>query len=246
MRRYLIHGVLAGLAGGAAFSLVLLFLGEGPIGDAIALEHQRPGAHDHADAIFGRGAQQAGGALGGVVFGVALGAIFAVAFALLRRRLRAADDWRAAVSLAGIGFVTLYLVPFLKYPANPPAVGDPDTIGQRTVLWLLVLAWSAVATWAGWRAAQVLRQRRVPDHLRFPAVVGLYAAIVACGLALLPASPDEVAVPATLLWRFRLASLAGAAACWTVLGVAFGWLQLAAQRREAASPVPGAAALTAQ
>ena len=33
--------------------------------------------------------------------------------------------------VAGAGFLLLYLVPFLKYPANPPAVGNDATIAQR-------------------------------------------------------------------------------------------------------------------
>ena len=234
MRRQMLHGVLAGLAAGAAFALVLLLVGEGPIGDAVALEEQT--AAGPGDAMFGRGAQQAGGALAGLLYGLALGAVFAVAFALLRRRLRVGDDWRAAVGLAGIGFLTLYLVPFLKYPANPPAVGDPETVGPRTVLWLVVLAWSVVATWAGWRAAQVLGDRGLADHVRLPAVATLYMAIVVVGLALLPGSPDPVHAPAGLLWRFRLSSVAGAAAFWAVLGTVFGWLRLSAARRSTPAP----------
>ena len=34
--------------------------------------------------------------------------------------------------VAAVGFVAVALVPFLKYPATPPAVGNADTIGDRT------------------------------------------------------------------------------------------------------------------
>jgi cytochrome bd-type quinol oxidase subunit 2 len=138
VRRHLRDGVLAGLAGGAALALVLLAAGERTISRAIELE-QRAQGHAGGDEVFSRGVQQVGGVLAALVWGLALGAIFAVAYVALRRRLETASDWRAAVTLAAVGFATLTLVPFLKYPANPPAVGDPDTVGRRTALFLLML-----------------------------------------------------------------------------------------------------------
>ena len=220
MGRQLGRGALAGLAGGAAMATVLAVAGEGPIGRAIALEA------GGGDDVFGRGAQQAGGVLGALVFGVVAGTVLAVAFAVVRRRLATTDDWRAAMALAATAFVTVFAVPFLRYPANPPGVGDPDTIGRRTALYLLALGWSAVATWAAWRAARALGDRRLPDHVRLPAVAALYVALVAVGLLALPPAPGPLAAPAGLLWQFRLATVGGALALWSVAGTVFGWLEL--------------------
>ncbi|HEX2274487.1 MAG TPA: CbtA family protein [Acidimicrobiales bacterium] len=223
MRRLIRDGALAGLAGGAALALVLLLLGEESIGLAIALEQ------GDGDEMFSRRAQQVGGVLAALIWGAALGVVFAVVFGLLRRRLALPSDWRAGVGLAVLGFLTVNLVPFLKYPPNPPGVGDPDTIGRRTALYLLMLAWSALAAAAAWSAGRRLGGHpALPEHLRVPAVVAVYVAVVAVGLAGMPASPDAVTAPAGLVWRFRLSSLAGAAAFWAVCGVAFGWLRLAA------------------
>jgi hypothetical protein len=36
--------------------------------------------------------------------------------------------------------VALVIVPNIKYPANPPSVGEPDTIGYRTGLFFLMIA----------------------------------------------------------------------------------------------------------
>ncbi|MDP8938509.1 MAG: CbtA family protein [Actinomycetota bacterium] len=226
MRRRLGHGALAGLAGGAAMAVVLAVAGEGPIGRAVALE---AGGDEQA---FTRGVQQAGGAAGALVFGLVAGTVFAVAFAVVRPRLAARDDWRAAVTLAATAFTTVFLVPFLRYPANPPGVGDPDTIGRRTALYLLALGWSAVAGWAAWRAGRNLGGRSAPDHVRLPAVATTYVALVVIGLVALPPNPDPVAVPAALLWQFRLASVGGALALWAVLGTVFGWLQIRAAARQ--------------
>lgn len=218
-RRLLKEGVLAGVAGGVALALVLRLIGEGPIGRAVGLEG------GGGDEMFGRGAQQLGGMAAAVLYGAAVGAIFTVAYAAVRHRLRAADDWRAAVGLAAAGFVAVFLLPFLKYPANPPAVGDPDTIGRRTALYLIALAWSVVATWAGWRAWRAFLARGMGLHQAVPATAAAWVALAAAGLVALPASPDPVTAPATLIWQFRIATLAGAVTLWSVLGMTFGWLR---------------------
>ena len=160
-----------------------------------------------------------------VLYGAAIGAIFTIAYAAVRHRLRAADDWRAAVGLAVAGFVAVFLLPFLKYPANPPAVGDPDTIGRRTALYLVALAWSVVATWAGWRAWRAFLARGMGLHQAVPATAAVWVGLAAVGLVALPANPDPVTAPATLIWQFRIATLAGAVTLWSVLGMTFGWLR---------------------
>lgn len=219
IRRLLKQGVLAGMAAGGALALVLRLIGEGPIGRAVGLEG------GGGDELFGRGAQQLGGMAAAVLYGAAIGAIFTIAYAAVRHRLRAADDWRAAVGLSVAGFVAIFLLPFLKYPANPPAVGNPDTIGRRTALYLVALGWSVIATWGGWRAWRAFLARDMGLHQAVPATTAVWVALAAIGLVALPASPDPVAAPATLIWQFRIATLAGALTLWSVLGMTFGWLR---------------------
>src|SRR5439155_24857819 len=137
---------------------------------AVALERSRGGVHHE---MFSRGTQQVGGMLGAVVYGVCMGLVFALLFAAVRHRLGARDDWRRALWVAAVGFGTISLVPFLKYPANPPAVGSPDTIGRRTALYLLVLACAVVTTWAGWRLWMWLRDRGVDEQVRVASTAGL-------------------------------------------------------------------------
>lgn len=230
MTRMLRLGALAGLAGGLAMGLFLLVVGERSIADAIELEHAAGGgAHEE---MFGRGTQVAGGVAGAAISGVFLGLVFAAVFAAVRHRLAARDDWRRAVQVAAVGFVALALVPALKYPANPPAVGDPDTVGRRTALYLVMLAWSILSAWAAWRVA---RRLRAPDHIRLTASVAAFVALVAVGYVVLPGTPDPVTAPATLVWRFRMASLGGAAVLWSVMGAVLGTLVLRTQAAEALS-----------
>jgi predicted cobalt transporter CbtA len=221
VKHYLRRGVVAGLAAGAALAIVLRVLGEGTIGAAIAIERARQPVHHD---MFSRGTQQVGGMAAALLYGVAMGAVFAVVFATVRHRLAATSDWRRAVSLALVGLVTLAVVPMAKYPANPPAVGDPSTIGRRTALYVVLVACSVLASFSAWHAFRWLRARGLREHTRVPLALWIYVVIVAVVFVVLPGNPDAVTAPATLVWRFRVESLAGAAAYWGVVGLTFGWL----------------------
>jgi len=245
MKRFVTAGALAGVAGGAALALVLLVAGEGPIGQAVALEKARH-AGEVGGEIYSRGAQHLGGVLAGLIFGAALGCMFGIVFAVVRPRLRQAEQWSAPWRLASVGFVSVFLLPFLKYPANPPGVGDPETIARRSLLYVVAVGWSLMAAWAGWRLWRYLSAHQVSDHVRAPAALGLALGLAALGLAVLPPNTDAVSAPATLIWHFRIATAAGAAALWTVMGVTFSWLLVSEARRHGPSgddsePLPVAA-----
>src|SRR2546421_237087 len=113
---------------------------------------------------------------------------------------------------------------FLKSPANPPSVGDPATITRRTVLYLAMLAWSLIATVAAWRLLEWGRARQWSVPVTASATAGVWAVIVAAGFIGLPPNPDKVEAPATLIWRFRLASAGGSAVLWAVTGMVLGAL----------------------
>jgi predicted cobalt transporter CbtA len=230
--RLLRLGAVAGAAGGVVSAVTLAALGEGAIGRAVRLE-----GPSGEPEMFSRGTQQLGGALAVVIVGAVMGVVFALVYGYVRPRLRTPDDWRASYQLAAAAFVTVFVVPFLRYPPNPPAVGDPDTITRRTVLYLLAIAWSLVATWATARAWRNLRDRPVERQLAVLATAGLYVWLVGLGLLLLPPNSDAVTPSASLIWQFRLATLAGSAALWSVTGAAFGWLVA----RPLSAPFPVAA-----
>ncbi|MDQ3574189.1 MAG: CbtA family protein [Actinomycetota bacterium] len=233
------RGVLAGAGAGAALALFLHLVGEPTMARAIVLEAQRDVGGAGED-LFSRGAQEVGGALGALAYGVCLGLVAAVVLASGRRASEGQDqsEWRRAMALAALGFVSVVLVPFLKYPANPPGVGDPDTVGRRTALFLALLAWSVLATWGSWRLYGWLRERGWHEQSRWAAAAGVYAAAAAAALIALPSSPDAVEVPAGLLWRFRTASLGGSAVFWAVLGWILGCLAKRDRASDAGLPGP--------
>jgi hypothetical protein len=202
--------------------------------------------------LFSRGVQRnIGIATGLVVFGIAMGGLFAVAYVIAYRRTRGTIRPRnLALMIAGAGFTAIYLVPFLKYPANPPSIGHQTTIAARSELYVAMVALSAFAL-----AAAVFAARRLARHW------GAWYANILCGLAfvavmsivmaILPPlghlhsnvldygrHATETPLPLTNakgvivypgfsaddLFRFRLYSVIDQVILWGTLGLGFGSL----------------------
>lgn len=227
MGSLLLRGMLAGLlAGFLAFGFAKVF-GEPQVDRAIGFEEQMAKARGEAEGpeIVSRAVQASVGLFTGVVVvGTALGGLFALAFAFLNGRVIHQSPRTAAIIIAAIGFVAVYVVPGLKYPANPPSVGAPDTIGYRTQLYFGMIAFSLaalaiaisagrqfVASFGAWNAALI--------------GTGVYIALASIAGFMLP-SINEVpdSFPADLLWKFRIASLGIQGILWVMIAIIFGML----------------------
>jgi len=231
VRALLVRGMLAGVIAGALALAVAYFLGESQVDAAIAIEE----AHSHAahggggggeeEELVSRTMQATGGlATALLVFGVAVGGIAALVFAYALGRVGTFGPRATAALIGGAALLTVYVVPFLKYPANPPAVGNPDTIGQRTTLFFLMVALSLLLA----VAAVILGKRLAPGLGNWNAtIVAAAGFVLAIGLAyaFLP-SFDEVGkdFPGSLLWKFRLSTLAVQTTFWAGFGLIFGYL----------------------
>ncbi|MEU7133540.1 CbtA family protein [Streptomyces sp. NPDC046261] len=243
VRALLVRGMLAGLAAGVLALITAYLLGEPHVDAAIAFEEAHSHDHGGGEELVSRTMQATGGlATGILVYGVALGGIAALAFCVALGRVGRFGPRATAALLALGAFVAVFLVPFLKYPANPPAVGDPDTLDQRTALFFLMIALSMLLA----IGAVILGKRLAPRLGNWHATVAAGAALaVAVGLAyaFLP-SGDNVpeGFPATLLWQFRLSALAVQLVLWTGFGLVFGELaeRLVAPKK-ARERQPGAA-----
>jgi len=236
----LVRGLIVGLFAGLLAGTFAYVLGESRVDAAIAIEESNAHAHTHdhdheEQPLVSRDGQKAGLFLATSLYGVALGGLFAVAYTLLRRKLRTGNDAYAALGLAAAGFVGIVLVPFLKYPPNPPAVGDPETITKRTVTYLMTLVIGLLAVWAG--VALSRWAARYGEVARLAGgVVGLVLTVVAAYLILPRINEVPETFPATLLWQFRFASLGTQATLWLLLG--FGYA-VAVDRRPARQKVAG-------
>lgn len=241
----LLVGVLAGLAG-AVFHTVAT---EPRIDDAIAIEEAAAEPADAGDGTDGAAADHAESDEGDVFVsrrdqkGVGLflayaltGGVFGLFLAVTSLTLRTTTGGpfgrvvTSGLLLAG----AITVAPWLKYPPNPPAVGDPATVGERERLYVLCIVLAALLLAGVARLSGRLRTAGWPDDRRIAAVT--VAGLVAFGLlfVLLPTSTVDIGVPANLLWQFRLNSLTGNLLMWTVLTLGLGALWSEATRRAAA------------
>jgi pimeloyl-ACP methyl ester carboxylesterase len=236
IRTLLIWGLLAGLCGGMLATGFSELAGEPAVNQAIAFESSSAAAagEPHEHAIVSRGVQRSVGLLtAAIVFGLSMGGLFALAFAFAYGRVGRASPARTALWLAAGAFVVVFLVPFLKYPANPPSVGDPDTIGKRTELYLAMIVCSLLAAVAALRIRAWLAARRDPTSATVVAGLSYLAVVVAAGLILPGIHEVPKNFPATTLWRFREASIGMQAVLWATIGVVFS---VAAQRVMVGAP----------
>jgi len=238
IRTLLIRGMIAGLVAGLLGFCFAKTFGEPSVDRAIAFEAQQEKAQSQAEAAAGhqhdpaddvelvsRGTQAGLGLLTGVcVFGTALGGLFSLVFAFSYARLGALRARGTSALLGLFGFVTVAIVPFLKYPPNPPSVGNPDTIGARTALFFGMVAISLIVAVFAVR----LQRRLQAHHGNWNAVlisVAVYIVLMALAYFALPPI-DEVPklFSASLLWSFRVAAIGIQAVIWTTLGLLFGVL----------------------
>ncbi|TAV98380.1 hypothetical protein ELI24_08250 [Rhizobium ruizarguesonis] len=223
VQRLLLAGMLSGLIVALfAFSFARIYA-EPSIERAISLEESV--GHDHATAEEGtvsRSTQRNAGLLTGLAaYCTALGGFLAIGLAFLHGRLSVRP--RSAVwTLALVGYVSLVLVPQLKYPASPPGVGNAETIGSRTELYFIMLLSSAVcmavSVWISHRTA-----RRTGTAGSIATAIVVFAALASLLMGRMPAiSETPHDFPRGLLFEFRVHAALLQLIVWEGLGLLFG------------------------
>ncbi len=223
----LVRGMVAGLIASVLAFCFASLIGEPHIEAAIALADTTTNpAHATDDSpVVTRVVQRTIGLATGIaMLGTAFGGLFAIAFAFIAGHVGAFSARATALGIALTAWGVIYLIPYLKYPPNPPAVGDAATIQYRTAMYLAMLAISVFAA----VAALALGRRMTAQSGVWNASLvagGLFLAVVTAGYLLLPVI-NEVpeTFPASLLWSFRLASLGTQFVLWTAIGLVFGAL----------------------
>ena len=260
-KKLLLRGALTGaFAGLLAFVFARVFA-EPQIQAAIDYESGRDAAQAALDQAAGQPAAQEGPELfsravqanvgigaGMILFGLAMGLLFTVVYTVCLGRVGKVRPRPLALLVAGGGFLGLYLVPFLKYPANPPSIGHPDTIGDRSALYLVMVVGSlvflAAAVWLGRRLAPRLGNwhASLVAAAAFAVVIGVLMAVLP-PLGHLAANVAEYGVqatetplplknpagvivypgfPADTLFDFRFNSVIAQVILWGALGLSFG------------------------
>lgn len=230
---FLVRGLVVGLVAGLLAFLAAFAFGEPYVDDAIGLEeaaaahltHEEVAAEEAAAAEAGettevtRDHQKTWGlATGTVAIGVALGGFAALAAAACVGRLGSLSARGTTALVALLGFVAVSAVPFWKYPATPPAVGDPDSIGSRTGAYFALLLVSVLAVIAAVVVANRLRARFDALTAVVLAAAGYLVVVVGVGY-LLPDVNEVGSFPADTLWYFRRGALITLMTMWAAIGV---------------------------
>jgi predicted cobalt transporter CbtA len=229
VRTLLVRGMLAGVPAGLAAAVFAYLVGEPALDGGIAFERAGAEAHVHAaeahTELVSRGVQSTIGLLVALIlYGVAIGGILALVYAATRGRVGPVRPRTAAGVLALVGFVVVILVPFLKYPANPPGTSDGGSIGQRTGVYLVMLLSSVLVAVLAAALARHLATRTGTWTATVVGVAAYLLVMVVIGALLPPVDETPADFPVTLLYEFRVASVGVHLVLWGVLGLVFGAL----------------------
>jgi predicted cobalt transporter CbtA len=218
----LASGAFAGFIHGSS-NLILV---EPYLDDAINIENQNLFASGEEEDTLEfwveyegyREWQKGGQLLAGVILGTSIGALFGIVFALSKNSLPGNNDVKKSLVLAGIMWMTIYFIPFLKYPANPPTVGEAETVVLRGILYLSFIAISGFAAVGFYKLSKIFDGRR-----KIISLIG-YIALISVAFIIMPPNPDEITAPMDLVNGFRIMSVLGVSAYWIAIGFVLGFL----------------------
>jgi predicted cobalt transporter CbtA len=215
------------LSSGVIAGIILAFLNLGivepTIDKAIALEVQKQVSSGEnvnmSELIDYRYWQKAGAFAGGAIYGAGLASLFGVVFVFARSKLPGKNNKQKAMFLAGIMWFVLFLMVALKYPANPPAVGDPETIYYRETLYIGYIMISGLAALG--MSVIWIKTRINSKKIIIPL---MYAAIMVTAYVVMPSNPDKIEVSIDLIQTFRILTAITIGIFWGILGIIFGSL----------------------
>ena len=217
----LISGAFAGTIHGAVnFAIVEPYLDQ-----AIGIENQNlftSGEEEDTPQFWAeydgyRTWQKGGQILAGIILGISMGALFGIVFALSRSSLPGNHDVKKSIVLAGVMWFALYLIPFLKYPANPPTVGDGETVVLRAILYVSFITISGIGVIAFYQLSKKLKNNK-----KFVALIG-YCIFITVTFIVMPENPDKITAPMNLVNEFRIMSVLAVSSFWISIGIILGF-----------------------
>ncbi|MBT4326263.1 MAG: CbtA family protein [Thaumarchaeota archaeon] len=215
----LISGCFAGLVHGG-LNLILV---EPYLDQAISIENQTlfaTGEEEDTTSFWVeynsyRVWQKGGQVLAGAILGTSIAALVGIVFLFVRKSLPEGNNVKKTLILSGLMWFTIFVIPFLKYPANPPTVGDAETVVMRGILFLSFITISGLGAVAFYQVYKKLQNKK------FLAFVG-YAVFIGVAFFLMPENPDEITAPMDLVEGFRGASFVAVSVYWLTLGLILG------------------------
>ncbi len=162
--------------------------------------------------------QKGGQVLAGAILGTSVGALFGIVYAYSRHVLPGNHEMKKTFALAGIMWFTIFIIPFMKYPANPPTVGDAETVVLRATLFLAFIAISGFGAVAFHQLF-----KRLQNNKKIAAFAG-YAIFISIVFVLMPPNPDEITAPMDLVNGFRAMSILAVSTFWIAAAFILGAL----------------------
>ena len=216
----LISGCFAGLI----YSGLNLVIVEPYLDQAIAIENQNlflTGEAEDTERFWVeyydyRIWQKGGQVVGGVILGTSIGALFGIVYAITRNSLPSNQHISNTLILAGIMWFTLFVIPFIKYPANPPTVGESETVALRGILYISFILISGGAALGFYKLSKNLKNRKVV----IPVIS--YAIFISSVFFIMPENPDKISISTELLTQFRISGFITGSVFWFTLALILG------------------------
>lgn len=219
---FLIVSLISGAIAGTVLGLINLVIVEPYLDRAIGIEVQNaiddgkkvnPEKHNNY-RLWQKGGEVAAGTILGMTFGSLLGIVF-----VFGRRIISGSNIKKALVLSGVIWLVIFMIPAIKYPANPPTIGDPDTIHYRQFLFISFILISGF-TALGLSIIYTKIKSRV--SIKFFIVSIIYTIVMIGVFIVTPPNPDVITAPTDLVNGFRIMSMLTMTVFWIILGITFG------------------------
>ena len=221
---FIIIVLLSGCFAGMIYGALNLAIVEPYLDDAINIENQNlfsageevDGPQFWVEYYEYRSWQKGGQILAGTIFGISIGSLFGIVYALSKKSLPSKNNIAKTLILAGLMWFTLFVIPFLKYPANPPTVGDSETVILRGILYLSLIAISGLMAVGFYQIFKKLKNKN-----KILAIVG-YAVLISMVFFIMPDNPDKTSTSMELVNGFRAVVFLTGTVFWFTLALFLG------------------------
>ena len=216
--------LLSGCFAGTIYGTLNLIIVEPYLDDAINIENQNlfssgeeiDGPQFWVEYYEYRSWQKGGQILAGAILGTSIGSLFGIVYALSKKSLPSRNNIGKTLILAGLMWFTLFVIPFLKYPANPPTVGDGETVVLRGILYLTLIAISGFLAIGFYQIFKRLKAKN-----RILPIIG-YGVLISLVFFMMPENPDEISTSMELVNGFRVVAFLTGTVFWFTLALFLG------------------------
>ena len=216
--------LLSGCFAGTIYGTLNLIIVEPYLDDAINIENQNlfssgeeiDGPQFWVEYYEYRSWQKGGQILAGAILGTSIGSLFGIVYALSKKSLPSRNNIGKTLILAGLMWFTLFVIPFLKYPANPPTVGDGETVVLRGILYLTLIVISGFLAIGFYQIFKRLKAKN-----RILPIIG-YGVLISIVFFVMPENPDEISTSMELVNGFRIVAFLTGTVFWFTLALFLG------------------------